>query len=422
MQELATDPWAMEPTALDALVARVADLARGPRLAGPTVTNPGPTVDRGVAFVDLRGTMVRKAPEWGAGETFAVTGDVQKAIEKAAADPAVRAIVLRIDSPGGQVSGTAELGEAIRAADALKPVRAVVEDMAASAAYWAASQARSISAPKSGLVGSIGTYAVVPDFSRMVEAAGIKVNVFRSGPLKGAGTFGAPLTDDQARHFQQRVEASARDFVAAVAAGRRLPTEKALGLATGAVWRGKDAQAEGLIDAIESAEAASARFTREAEEAAVLEQKTIDEARAAGVTQARTELRAFVSGFPAERLSYAVTAWLDGKTAVEAKAGLADVALAELAAERAKAADQAKADAERAEKLETLKAKARDPGVGFDGQARQEADQPQDLAKLPLEERCKREWDQDEALRAEFFDRFGAYVAFKRDEAAEAGE
>jgi protease-4 len=130
-----------------------------------------------VAVISLTGKLMKQQASMGGGTS---TVQARRDIRAAASDPDIGAILLRIDSPGGTAAGTKELADEITAAKTKKPVWAYVEDMAASAAYWAASQASRIIANETALVGSIGTYGVVQDTSGMAAMEGVKVHVIRS--------------------------------------------------------------------------------------------------------------------------------------------------------------------------------------------------------------------------------------------------
>ncbi len=142
------------------------------------------------------------------------------------ADPSIGAIVLDVDSPGGTVAGTVETAAAVRAAAAVKPVVAVANTLAASAAYWIASQARELVVVPSGDVGSIGVMTAHVDASRLYERLGIAVTVVKSDRYKGEGLDFGPLDDDARAHLQSRVDAMHAAFVSAVAEGRRVPEKR----------------------------------------------------------------------------------------------------------------------------------------------------------------------------------------------------
>lgn len=146
--------------------------------------------ESGVAVLSLSGPMTKRPQSFSDG---ASTVRMRRQVRQATADPDVTAIALVIDSPGGQVAGTKELADDVAAARARKPVVAYIEDLGASAAYWVAAQADAIYANETAFVGSIGTYCVVQDLSRMAANVGIEVHVLSTGPFKGAGYPGTAV-------------------------------------------------------------------------------------------------------------------------------------------------------------------------------------------------------------------------------------
>jgi signal peptide peptidase SppA len=123
-------------------------------------------------------------------------------------DPDVKAVVIDIDSPGGSVAMVSEMAGEIRVARGRKPIIAVANSMAASAAYWIGSQADEFVATKSSLVGSVGVYGVHEDISGMQEQMGIKSTVVSAGKHKADGLPFGPLSDDAKAHWQSLVGAA----------------------------------------------------------------------------------------------------------------------------------------------------------------------------------------------------------------------
>lgn len=253
------EPWAMAPQHLEALVAQAklaADLSPGdypePEAAG--FGGAGAVdleVRGGTAVVQVRGTIMRAVPRWFRyyGREATAVADVEAQLKAAEASPDVARVLLHVDSPGGTVGGILELGDLVHGLS--KPVHAWVEDLGASAAYWIASQAKTVSAAPNSMVGSIGVYMAVADFSGMVNERGIKVHVIRSGELKGAGVVGAPITEPQLAAMQDVIDRLGDSFRAAVSRGRGLNAEQVGAVATGRVWLAQQARDLGLIDHVE---------------------------------------------------------------------------------------------------------------------------------------------------------------------------
>lgn len=207
---------------------------------------PAYTARDGVALIPIKGLMV-KYPLW-YDETSTVAATV--AVSQAAADKSVKAIMLVIDSPGGEVQGVAELADAIYSARSVKPVVAQVDGMAASAAYWAASQAGKVFAHQLDTVGSIGVYSLVMDDSAWAEKQGIKIHLVTTGEFKGAGEVGQAVTEAQLADRQRIVNTFFGAFKAGVSRGRGMDSAAVDRVADGRVWIGAENQRLGLIDGI----------------------------------------------------------------------------------------------------------------------------------------------------------------------------
>lgn len=147
---------------------------------------------------------------------------LRQRIATAAADPNVASIVLDMDSPGGTVAGTAETAAAVASAAERKPVVAVANTLAASAAFWIASQASEVVLAPNALVGSIGVVAVHQDLSKAFERMGVTTTFIASGARKAEGNPFQPLSDDAKAAMQARVDEAAGAFIDAVAAGRKM--------------------------------------------------------------------------------------------------------------------------------------------------------------------------------------------------------
>lgn len=250
---LFSQPWAMEPRAYDVFEQRCLSIHMGEVLAALQVAYQLPiSIANGVATIPISGVLLKTVPGWVRYWGMEATGydEIRQMLTLAVTNPKVERIELRIDSPGGQVAGGMEAADAIRAAAAVKPVTTVVEDLAASGAYWLATSAPTITAGPNAEIGSIGVYMVYRDWSKMFEAAGVKTIVIRSGEHKGMGVPGAPITEAQIAAEQEVVDGIAEHFIAQVATGRKLTAEQVRPLATGRVWLAPAALAHGLIDSV----------------------------------------------------------------------------------------------------------------------------------------------------------------------------
>lgn len=177
---------------------------------------------------------------------------VQRAVEAAADDAAVRAILLDVYSPGGSVEGVAECADAVYQASQSKTVWAQANDLMASGAYFIASQAEKIFVTQMGIVGSIGAYTVITDSSGMAEKLGLKIHVVKRGDLKATAVPGSEVTDDQLQAAQIVIDDITGVFVSTVARGRGVSASTAEKWADGAVHLGKSAVTLGLADGVQS--------------------------------------------------------------------------------------------------------------------------------------------------------------------------
>ncbi|WP_292722838.1 S49 family peptidase, partial [Mesorhizobium sp.] len=150
--------------------------------------------------------------------------DFQRAFRQASSDPRVTGIVLDIYSSGGQVDLVPETVAMIRAARrADRPIVAIANSLAMSAAYWIGCGADEFVVTPSGEVGSIGAYVVHEDVSRMLEAAGVKMTFISEGPRKTEANPFEPLGDEARAHLQANTRAYYDMFVADVAKARKVP-------------------------------------------------------------------------------------------------------------------------------------------------------------------------------------------------------
>ena len=239
------------PTALEGALMganfRTLDAAKGSATSEP---DPGYTVEGGVAVVTVDGALAQRA--W---SCFIFGGDGYDAITArigaALADPAVSAVMLSIDSPGGEVAGCFEAVRAIRTAadEAGKPLVAYANEMAASAAYALACACSAIVVPDTGLVGSIGVIAAVTERTGELSRMGRKVHLITSGAHKADGHPAVELSDEARGRMQGEVDHLASVFFAEVAKARPLSMDDAKGLEAG-VRYGAAAVDAGLADQV----------------------------------------------------------------------------------------------------------------------------------------------------------------------------
>ena len=170
-------------------------------------------------------------------------------IAKARRDSSVKAVVFRVNSPGGSVQASAAIEREIALTKACKPVVASYGGYAASGGYWISCGADKIFSDKSTLTGSIGVFGLIPSFGKALKK-NLHLNVFEVSTHKhGSMASGmSPLDPEEEAAMQKQIDETYEDFVARVAAGRGLTTEAVDEIAQGRVWAGGDAIRIGLVD------------------------------------------------------------------------------------------------------------------------------------------------------------------------------
>jgi len=179
------------------------------------------------------------------------TDNLSKQLKAALADPRVSSILLDVDSPGGTVYGVDELSAEIFKARGQKPIVAIVNSLAASAAYYIASAADEIYITPSGEAGSIGVFAEHVDASKALETAGLKPTLIFAGEYKTEGNPYQPLSSEGLEYYQSRVNEYYNMFLEAVARNRGVTKTKVKNdFGKGRVFGARQALAAGMVDKI----------------------------------------------------------------------------------------------------------------------------------------------------------------------------
>lgn len=184
------------------------------------------------------------------GQPIIAADTLVEAIESAAEDEEVRAIVLRIDSPGGAPGPSELIWQAVRRAREQKPVIASFSDYAASGGYYLASAADAIIASPSTVTGSIGVFAVRPSLGRALETLGIRAESSARAPHAGVLAMSAPLSPETHAWLEADVAAIYQLFLERVSEGRKAETAAIEEVASGRVWTGEQAAERGLVDSV----------------------------------------------------------------------------------------------------------------------------------------------------------------------------
>jgi capsid assembly protease len=257
-------PWAITPDKLMELHAIYQPHLRGAtdleaveaRLGRKLNNERAPyTVEGTTAVIPIEGVLGKKMNLFtsisGGTSTQMIENDFNAAMD----DPAVKSILLSIDSPGGTVDGTENLANVIYAARGKgKPIIALADGLMASAAYWIGSAAdETYASDSSAKVGSIGVVATHEDYSQAEQNAGIKVTEIAAGKYKRIASSHAPLSADGRESIQAMVDHIYSNFVDAVARNRRATSAHVADkMADGRIFLGRQAVAAGLIDGVMS--------------------------------------------------------------------------------------------------------------------------------------------------------------------------
>ena len=267
LSEFLSTPWAMMPDRLQTIAGVLARWSSGQSPDDHTqfqintdrvlrTTRKQYAADQssgGIAVLPLygvvtqRGNMVDNIS--GPGATS--TEQFSAALRQLLADDSVSQILIDIDSPGGSVYGVAELADEIFQARAQKPIVAIANSLAASAAYWIGCSANEFYVTPGGEVGSIGVWQAHQDFSKAFDEAGIKTTLISAGDYKVEGNPYAPLDPEAQAFMQSRVDDYYQAFVKAVAKGRGVSnSEVTAGMGQGRVLGAQTAESQRMVDGV----------------------------------------------------------------------------------------------------------------------------------------------------------------------------
>ncbi len=179
-------------------------------------------------------------------------------------DDSVKAIVLRVNSPGGSVSGSEHIQRELRLARAAKPVVVSMGSYAASGGYWISAYGKRIFAEPASITGSIGVFSVFFDVKKLANNLGLTFDTVTTGAHADLETIARAKTPEELALFQKTVDWIYDEFINKVAEGRKLDATKVREIAEGRVWSGAAALKLGLVDEIGGLDAAIAYATKEA--------------------------------------------------------------------------------------------------------------------------------------------------------------
>jgi capsid assembly protease len=275
-QKIFNTPLAIHPKKAEIVIAALADrlgISQMVRLNGTVINpaameddeygfaEPGSTPRSGydmvgpIAVIDVQGTLVQKLGSLRPWSGMTGYDGLRQNLFMAVSDPKVEAIVLNIDSPGGEVAGCFDLVDAIYGLRGKKPIWAILDESAYSAAYAIASAADKIYVPRTGGVGSIGVIAAHVDLSQALTSAGIKVTFITYGEYKADGHAELPLSDEALARFQADIDAMGELFVETVARNRNISAATVRGTKA-ACFMGANGVNLGLADEVAAPDAA----------------------------------------------------------------------------------------------------------------------------------------------------------------------
>ena len=227
----------------------VAVLAAASGDASSTFAEPGERGRPKVGVIEVKGVI-------------ASSDDTLKDLKRFREQKDIRAILVRVSSPGGAVAPSQEIHDAIIRANKRKPVVVSMGDVAASGGYYLAVGAGKIYAEPGTLTASIGVIAELPEVDQLMELSRVQMHTYRSGKLKDVGSPFRPPTEEDRKLLQSVIDDTYDQFLNAVAAGRQLKVEEVRPYADGRVMTGQQAKAAKLIDELggmeDAAEAALA--------------------------------------------------------------------------------------------------------------------------------------------------------------------
>jgi signal peptide peptidase SppA len=291
LSEVAATPWAIEPAKGEAMLSVLRFAARGGKRTPEEIeavvraqdihddfseesarrrNSDGTPTPGGIAVLSLKGVLSPRASgmedvSTGFGTSCERFGRNLRAV---LSDTNISAVVIDVNSPGGNVHGVTELAQQMRAARGAKPIIACVSPVCASAAYWIAAQADEIVVTESGEVGSIGVVAYHEDISRLLDAEGVTPTIIRSSPEKMETHPSFPLTDAAKAHLQGEIDRYYEMFLADVAAGRGVTVDQVKAdYGRGRMVGARDAVRLGMADRIGTLDDELARLTQRASKA-----------------------------------------------------------------------------------------------------------------------------------------------------------
>lgn len=275
MEAVFTSPWAILPEKLAAIKSFILhkqkigafddhggdDAHRAELGVIEAKARPAASVKGNIAVMPLFGVLAQRMDMMDEISGGTSTEKFGKQFMAAVNDPSIKAIVINIDSPGGNVYGTQELADLIYQAREQKHIVAIANSLAASAAYWIGTAADEFVCTPSGEVGSIGVITVHEDWSEAFAEAGVKPTIIQAGEFKSEGTYYKPLSEEAITAIQSKVDIYYDAFVNGVARNRGVSAKVVKSdFGQGRVLTAQAAKAAGMIDRVDTLDGVLARL------------------------------------------------------------------------------------------------------------------------------------------------------------------
>jgi len=214
-----------------------------------------------VALIYIEGTIVGDSsgvPDFLSGQV-ASSVEIVETLEEARKDKSVKSVLLRVNSPGGSAAASQEIYNAILKLRKEKPVVVSMGDVAASGGYFVSAAADSIFANPATLTGSIGVIVDALEVSELLQKIGVTPQTLKAGEFKDILSPWRKMTDQERAMLEEMIRGIHRQFIKAVAEGRKMDEAKVIKLATGAIMTGEQAKKNGLVDELGGLEDAKAK-------------------------------------------------------------------------------------------------------------------------------------------------------------------
>jgi signal peptide peptidase SppA len=436
--------WAITPDMLDEIQSIYRAHVRGPKIdisaieasLGRPLKNEkrGYEVIDNVAILPIDGVVSKRMNLFAQISGGISTELLKRDFAQAMADPTVKGVIMAIDSPGGTVSGVAEVAKFIREARGTKPIYAWSDGQMCSGAIWFGSSAdRVYISSGTVLTGSVGVLAKHVDVSQAEEKQGIKTTEITAGSYKRIASQYGPLTADGRADIQEKADLIYSEFINDIAANRGVSVDEVLTrMADGRVFVGRQAIEAGLVDGVATLEDLIAAINQQQAPAGVARaanQKgqimTLDQMRAehpdlvAAIVAESTEgmiaaadLQQQIATARAEgaageraRIQAVEEQLIPGHEALIAALKFDGQTTAATAAQQVLAAEKGA----RTAALSVIESSANPIVPAAEGGQGGTID-----PNAPIEERAKAQWDKDPGMRAEFGDKFESYLAYAK--------